>query len=372
MNRCPYCGEEIPENVLKCPECNELLVTKQRIKLGKNLLIKIGCAILTILFITVTVLLCWKYEDESIKTMISSIRVLPSEYSNGTYYYDDVYDVFVQTAREEGYLDKYLSNLHLPQNKDKAFLTYYNKLEASCGLLNFVNYSQYDFMDTISAFNGILNKGNSYEFGSSYKSALHVIPIMLDKSEYPDSVNRIKTLKITKPQTPFIKMSYGGEGYFVAEVNYEYLNKKYSKYLSPALKDYLAIRQKEEKDMNYHTYYIDGAVGVSRTVLTDWIIAWQNFRKKYPKFKPDEMDRILNLYTSDFISSTYTTFDYINNNLLPEAKKDYEVFLKKVDPKSDEYKAVEKCYSVLKAHNYKETNEFYVCRDEWRNKYSEY
>ena len=59
------------------------------------------------------------------------------------------------------------------------------------------------------------------------------------------------------------------------------------------------------------------------------------------------MHRILNLYTSDFISSTYTTFDYINNNLLPEAKKDYEVFLKKVDPKSDEYKAVEKCYSVL-------------------------
>lgn len=48
-------------------------------------------------------------------------------------------------------------------------------------------------------------------------------------------------------------------------------------------------------------------------------------------------------------------------------KKSYEEFLKKVNTSSSEYSVVNKCYSILKTHGYKSSDEFYSCVNEFEN-----
>lgn len=365
--KCPYCGEDIPTNVAVCPECHEQL-RKPEVRLSRNLLLKISCLVLILALITGCGIAWYKYEDNTLKTVLQEINT--KEFDN-VYDFNGVYDILTKVSQEETTLNKYLTHTHLKRNKDKAFWNYYNTVKKAADIFTTINYDTWDITRTISGFNPILRKGARDYFGYEFERGIQILPLM-EKSEWSENGQTIKSLQITKPQVPYIKLSCDGEGYFVAEVNYKYLNSKYSKYLSPSLRDYLVLKSKEEEVLKNGTYYQDGAVSVSRTVLIDWIIGWQNFRDKYPKFEPDKIDRTLHRYTSDFIASTYGTFDYADiRSLLPEARKDYEAFLKKVNSNTKEYKAVEKCYSVLKAHNFKDTNEFWGCRDEWKNKYSD-
>lgn len=61
------------------------------------------------------------------------------------------------------------------------------------------------------------------------------------------------------------------------------------------------------------------------------------------------------------------TFDYLDNRLLPEAKKAYEEFLSSVNPKTKEYNTVKTCYNILKEHKFKATNEFFICVENYEN-----
>ncbi len=390
---CPYCNEEIPANLRVCPACGEVLKQQVNIRVNKKVLITL-CSTLLVLFVLIGVSIgILSYEAKSVNAinhevfilLDAKVKALLDVNKEGIKSFDNLYDVLTEFSQKEAMIKKYLAQPHLQINKDRAFIIYYKAIEAVCEGFNDINYSS-DYRYSISSFNSTLNSGYADAFGYELEKSIRIVPIMYKPSEYNGSYNHIKALKITKPQVPFIKMSYAGEGYFEAEINYKYLCDEYSKYLSSDIKEYLSLKQKEEQELDNHIYYKDGAIGVTRTVLTDWIISWQNFRDKYPKFRIENINEMLNFYTADFINSLYTTFDYDNsllptakkditfgydNSLLPTAKKDYETFLQKVNPKTPEYKAVEKCYSILKEHGFKYTNEFTVCYEEWINKNEE-
>lgn len=92
------------------------------------------------------------------------------------------------------------------------------------------------------------------------------------------------------------------------------------------------------------------------------------FSKKYPNFIiKKEVQDDLTLYTSSIISNIYRTFDIETEKLIPEAKTAYEDFLNRVDKNTNEYKWVNKCYSILKKYNYKYSEEFNSCSDKSLN-----
>ena len=346
------------------------IVLKGELKMNSKKVVRliVLLVILPILLIVISGFSLWQYENYTTKTTILSMSKIP-EFKENAYTYDDVFNVLIGLKNDENIMKNYLNEFHLTADKDKVYEAYNENLLKGCEFFDMVNaYS--DEEHSINFWNPNLTKGYPDSFGSNYKTSIQIVPLM-KKSEYSDE-DLIDTLKITYPQVPFIDIIYSGEGSFSPDINYKYLYDNYSKYLTPALRDYIALKVKEKSDLGGITYYDDGAITVSKAKLTEWIIDWQNFRDKYPNFNPKEIDKILNRYTSDFIvvyeNSYFTTFDY-DDNLQPKAKKAYEDFLKKVNPNTQEYKIVSKCYDVLKEHNLKFTNEFRVCVDEWSNKY---
>ena len=323
-----------------------------------------------LVFISVIIggIVAYGSEDSSTKTAIYSMYTVPP-YKEKQSTYTDVYNTLLEQKKNEKILKNYLKDTHLTANKDKVFESYYNRLISCCNFFNDVCYSVEGDIQSLTSWNPRLSKGEKEIFGSYYEKSIHITPIM-EKNEFGDDT--IKTLKITSPQVPFMKIIYAGEGFFESKVDYQYLYDNYAKYLTSAYSDYLKIRLKEDTDMNGVAYYNDAALTVTKLKLMDWIMVWQKFREKYPAFKTEEVEQRLHLYTSDFMvayeNSFFMTFD-TDNNLLPEAKKDYETFLKTVNPNTPEYKMVEKYYAVLKKNKYKYTNEVSVCLDEWRNKY---
>ncbi|MCM1264729.1 MAG: zinc ribbon domain-containing protein [Candidatus Gastranaerophilales bacterium] len=373
---CPYCKEKITEDVTVCPACGESLQSKKiNIKLGKNckkyLLIVIA-VLLALLGITQIIS---RYETLYYKANVSYFEELNiSQVVN----FGGMYGKFTKLSScEKDILKPYLEAKHLKQNKDKIFLAYYETLLSCLNKFNEINASNEDSNGLgyyLEYSNQQLANGKPVSFGyehgqNEYGRKMRFTPIMgKAHDEYSGEYMCIKEIKITEPDVPQLKISYSGEGVFEAELNYGYLYNTYAKYLGSAWKDYLSIKSKEQKDLDSNTYYIDGALNPSMHALTEWIIAWQTFSKKYPKFMTDKIEKDLRRYTADFMVSTYRTFDYSDDRLIPEAKKSYEAFLKKVNSNTKEYKIVNKCYSLLKLHDYKANDEFYACVSEYENK----
>jgi len=357
--KCPYCFEEIPTNTKVCPACGEQLKKNVKIQIDKKILIMLASLIFIFLVILGTIgsfliLEYGAYKETVLRFTISQKDTIKN--------YNLLYDTLSEINNKEKFFKEYISKKHLQKNKDMAFNAFYNMLLESASIFNEVNWN-YEYDEQISYFNPTLEKGDWDIFGYEIERSIKVVPLM-KKDEYGEHIDEVK---ITSPKVPYIKLVYCGEGLIGAEVDYNYLYETYSKYLSAPWSDFLKIKAKEQKDMNGGSYYQDAALTPSMHNLMEWIMAWQDFRQKYPKFMSDKIEEYLVRYTSDFMSNLYGTFNLLDEKLYPEAQKAYEEFLKKVNPNSKEYKAVDKCYTVLKEHNFKRTNEFSVCISEWSN-----
>ncbi|MCD8378010.1 MAG: hypothetical protein LUB59_04390 [Candidatus Gastranaerophilales bacterium] len=247
-------------------------------------------------------------------------------------------------------LEKYLKGLHLPHFKEKAFLRYYENLKYYTEVLDYnLSVGMWDFgsiagISTINV-NGVL-------VSASVTREMH--------DGYPTT--QINEPFIEKPMTKTIKLVYSGEGMYSPVINYVYLNDEYySKHLTTRSQKYLAIRAKQQEDLGGATYYIDGALNVTRLKLIDWIGEFQKFLSKYKgnDYLNSCAKESLKTYVSDFMYSTYNTFDFSTNKLRPEAKAGYETFLEKINKNTKEYEVVKKAYDILKKNNYTESAEFF-------------
>lgn len=338
----------------------------------KNNLIVILCCFCFVM-VVFSIFYIKKYEEKITQKTISEVALnIPN--SADEIIYDDICKLLIKQKQKEVIMKNYISQIHLTNNKDKVFEVYYNNLIGICNLFNKLIWREEDVENSISSFNSQLNKGNPAFFGNVYgdeinKTYIRIMPTMKIEPVYKRKL--IDTLNITYPQVPFIKMVYAGEGYFESSINYKYLNENYSSFLSKPLKNFILLKQEEEKFLDGNAYYLDATVSLSKKQLLDLIISWQKFRENYPNFKPEEVTKTLKKYTSDFMcgsdNSFGFTFDYIDNRLLPEAKKAYEEFLSNVNPKTKEYNIVKTCYNILKEHNYKATNEFFICVENYEN-----
>lgn len=359
--KCPYCNEEIDTNLKICPYCGENLKTNLKFKYNKDVLsISLFVFLIAILIFSLS-LITLNYENKSYEKFVNNIKSI--ETLNITDF-TQLYDLLTEVSKEGNDLKKYLSELHLKSNKDKAFLAYFKKLFTTIEIFNEVNeQSYYGLGYYISTANPFLNEGKPDYLGHDPKKYIKIIPVMEKAHDkYYGDYDFIKEVKIAKPEVPFLKLLYSGEGVFVAGCNYDYISNTYSKYLSKAWQNYLTIKQKEEKDLKGGTYYQDGALNPSMKTLINWIIDWRNFLDNNNKFiLNDEINQALKTYTADFMFNTYQTFDFNEEKLLPQAREAYEEFLKKVNPKTKEYEAVNKCYFSLKTHNFKLNEDFKSC-----------
>lgn len=176
-----------------------------------------------------------------------------------------------------------------------------------------------------------------------------------------DKQENIETIELIEPDIKFLKIVYGGEGTYVFEPNFTFLSKKYNEKLSKSSSEYLKLKSNEENDIKGLTYYNDGAINPSSSILANWIIESENYINKYPNsvfvglVKHD-----LKNYLSDFILRPYAIFD-CDDIMYAEAKLAMEKFLKQADIESKAYQKVKKCYEVAKKNNFKLTTEYENC-----------
>ena len=154
-------------------------------------------------------------------------------------------------------------------------------------------------------------------------------------------------------------------------INHEYLNKKYSKYLSDSWKKFLELTSKD----TFNKVTIPPRSFDMKDLVSE-IIAWQKFISEYPDFShidiaksalKDEVTRIL---WHEYI------FQTDDGSMRKEYRAGYEEFLKKVNKNCAEYKVVKDCYDELKKNYFLPTEEYYqyvyeYCQYDWVKEYWE-
>ena len=160
------------------------------------------------------------------------------------------------------------------------------------------------------------------------------------------------------PKIDSIYMTYIGEGSFWFKVHFEYLKKKYSLYLSDEMNEYLDIRIKQDIDLNHSPVLSDAYLSVGEDVLLKWILDFQNFMEKYPKFELNkEIKKDIRLYTSELVWNK-STFNIQTNRVDSKTQKVYQDYINKADKNTEEYKFVRKAYYILKKNDFKYSDEF--------------
>lgn len=354
--KCPFCGERIDITAITCKFCGEKIETnKQKIRRiyictlekFKNFKLpefKINKIISIVLFIVVFAIIgtsaLYIVENNNVNNQFGTFNLSEIE---------EPIDVIGGMATDENIMKTYLNGIHLQQNKDKVFQVFLERLSRE-----------------VEKYNELMNWFDFYDYYEyEYEILLSGHPITIKRIELTPKIKTTEygeTMKIylTSPKMPLMEYVYIGEGAHQTVIDYRYLNENYSKLLGKPFKEYLAIKAKEETDLDGGAYYQDAALGVSKKCLVDWILALQNFRKKYPKFVNNNMqiEQDINRYTSDLILDVYQTFDFSNDKMYPECKKAYEEFLNRADKNTSEYKVVKDCYDILKRYDFKSNEEF--------------
>lgn len=350
MNICPFCKEEIPEDIKVCPACGESIKRQQGVNIKLSLKIIILLGIFLILLVVGFGFITIRNND------IKEARVLIPRYESvdpedNTM---DMKNTLETMQTQETIYKNYLKDKHFQTSKDIVLLSLLRNLEYYVQVFNISAYRQedYDYNDSLSLFNQKLNLGYPVCI-----QGVQITPVIGQNRNYP-SFN-ISKVNITSPKSPFVKLVDAGEGYFEAEVNYKYFYDNYTENLSSTLQDYLKIKLQEQKDLKDCSYLRDGYVSVGMRELKEWIIAWQEFIEKYPEFMSnDVIIKNIQKYTYDFISSGEFFNFYDNESLNKKYIAEYESFLRLSKPNTEAYKMVSGAYKILKSNNFKNSEEY--------------
>lgn len=359
MKTCPYCKEQIANDAKICPICGE----KQRMSFKFNpLLIKwiiiIFVSILVITGISIGILNVISKDNSSYLQVIPEHEAVnPSESS---IYPKNALEIIIKQKEK---LDIYLNEQHFKSSKDKAVLTfidnikYYTQIFNESNELKIFRLEEYD--NSLSDMNTTLISGK--------KDKVLGVWVVPEVKEYDYGYKHIEKLTITDPVIPCIRLVYAGEGVFVAEPNYKFLNDTYSKYLGKDLSEYLKLMSKEQEILGDNTYMLDGAASIGMADISKLIIMWQDFTDKHQNFiKIDNVKNNLFTYTNEFIKCSWMD---INPGYIPEAKRAYENFLKTGKRNTETYKIISKQYDILKSHNFKFCDE---CQSYYNEIYEKY
>lgn len=224
-----------------------------------------------------------------------------------------------------------------------------------------MNMESEDLLKLLSSFN--FSKRKSNVFGmfldnlKYYKDFNSDLPETIDKEGIYSGVRISKDLKILNPKAPFFKIvdygEYDGRSVRNIEINYEYLDKTYSKYLTNDWKEYLSITNRIKSYGN--DWKFDKEPPMEE--VFNWIIFYEKFIKKYPNFyyiseikeKPKSyINRIL-IYTSNY--------SFKQNGELTKIKNAYENFIKNVPKDSDSYKYIKEVYDILENNGWSKDSE---------------
>ena len=276
------------------------------------------------------------YELEETQ-IVESQNLSPLEIINKINQLTDDYNTYIVNHFDE-ISKKYPKNT---EKQDKLYSEYLRKIEYYSNLLNEkLELAMYELS---------INRAN-------------ISTIYKDKVGYKFQFDNAQNLnfisgEIFNPHCPELKIIHIGEGYFSTTVNYEYLA-EHKNQLGSAMQEYLDLREKEQSVLKNQDLWLDGGyVCASMSTLTDWIVMWQNFLDKNPKFYlKDKIENDIYRYAYYFVAYDFTPSAITMSN---ESKKAYQNFFNKVKPKSEAaeaYSFVKRCYEMLKMNNYKYSN----------------
>ncbi len=304
---CPNCGNEINENQKFCTNCgaeingieeklqnsSEIPSEKQTNNILKKKPILITFAI--IFAFCIIGIFAFTLPKADISTYMSVVPIEQTEIKNMTE--RQALDILVQ---QETDLDKYISK-HPNANIDKLFETFYRNVLLFTG--------KKSDMDSKLSF-------DIYDYAENEQKSFIVKNITINYTNED-------AYKITNPQTDIIRIVPIEEGIWGAEINDEYMIKKYSKNLSKEWKEYLKI-------FSDNNWWLDS--------FYDEI----KFLSIYPNFcMQDIINSDLKNYMSRFSEYKNYYCDSDNDKAL------YQKFLSIKDNNIQEYKNIKQWYASL-------------------------